>query len=33
MFVECYVWSVLLYSYETWTINGQDKNKLEAMEM
>jgi len=30
--VKCYVWSVLLYGSETWTINEQDK-KLEAMEM
>jgi len=32
-FVKCYVWSVLLYGCETWTINGQDKKKLEAIEM
>ena len=32
-FDKCYVWSVLLYGCETWTINGQDKKKLEAMEM
>jgi hypothetical protein len=33
MFAKCYVWSVLLYDCETWTINGQDKKKLEAIEM
>lgn len=32
-FVKPYVWSVLLYDCEIWTINKQDKKKLEAMEM
>jgi len=32
-FAKCYVWSVLLYGCETWTINGQDKMNLEVMEI
>jgi hypothetical protein len=32
-FAKCYVWSVLLYGCGTWTIIGQEKKKLEAMEM
>lgn len=27
---KCYVWSVLLYDCETWTMNEQDKKKLEV---
>lgn len=29
----CNVWNVLLYGCETWTMNEQNKRKLEAMEM
>lgn len=32
-FVKCYVWSVLLYSCKTWTIDEKDKKKLETMEI
>ena len=32
-FMECYVWSVLLYGVETWTLKAQTIKKLEAFEM
>lgn len=32
-FVKCYVWSVLLYGVEGWTIKINDINRLEAFEM
>ena len=32
-FVKCYVWSVLLYAMETWTLKMTDINRLEAFEM
>jgi hypothetical protein len=32
-FAKSYVWSVLLYGSETWTLTAQDKKKIEAMEM
>lgn len=32
-FVKSYVWSVLLYGSETWTLTAQDKKKIKAMEM
>lgn len=32
-FVECYVWSVLMYGVETWTLKTQMIKKLEAFEM
>ena len=31
--LKCYVWSVLLYGAETWTISKDMKKKLEAAEM
>lgn len=31
--VECYVWSVLLYGVETWTLKVRTMNQLEAFEM
>lgn len=30
---KCYVWSVLLYSAETWTLKISTMNKIEALEM
>ena len=32
-FLNCYMWSVLLYGSESWTISTELKRKLEAMEM
>ncbi|XP_030753084.1 uncharacterized protein LOC115880093 [Sitophilus oryzae] len=32
-FVECYVWSVLLYGVESWTLKASAINRLEAFEM
>ena len=32
-FLKCYIWSVLLYGSESWTISAEMKRKLEAMEM
>jgi len=32
-FVKCYVWMVLLYSMEGWTLKESIMNKLEALEM
>jgi len=32
-FLKCYIWSVLLYGSESWTISAEMKKKLEAMEM
>ncbi|VVC43630.1 Hypothetical protein CINCED_3A006507 [Cinara cedri] len=32
-FVKTYVWSILLYGCESWTIGKYEKNRLEAMEM
>lgn len=32
-FIKCYVWSVLLYGTEVWTIKSSDERKLEAFEM
>jgi hypothetical protein len=32
-FTRCYVWSVLLYGCETWTLNADIMNKIEAFEM
>lgn len=32
-FLKCYVWSVLLYGVETWTLTTTHMNKLEAFEM
>ena len=31
--VKCYIWSVLLYGAESWTLKIADMNKLEAFEM
>jgi len=31
--LKCYVWSVLLYGSETWTISATMRKRLEAMEM
>lgn len=31
--VKCYIWSVLLYGVETWTLKARDINRLEAFEM
>lgn len=31
--VKCYVWSILLYGMETWTLKVSSINKLEAFEM
>jgi hypothetical protein len=31
--IKCLVWSVLLYGSETWTLNKEAVNRLEAMEM
>ena len=32
-FIKCYIWSTLLYGYETWNINNQTRMRLEAFEM
>jgi len=32
-FVKCYVWSILLYGAETWTLKVGSMNRLEAFEM
>lgn len=32
-FIECYVWSVLLYGVEGWTLKVATMNKLETFEM
>ena len=32
-FLECYVWSTLLYESEAWTLSSKMLNKLEATEM
>ncbi|VVC25121.1 Hypothetical protein CINCED_3A009847 [Cinara cedri] len=32
-FIKTFVWSVLLYGCETWTIKKKEKDRLEAMEM
>ena len=32
-FLKCYIWSVLLYGSESWTISAEMKRKMEAMEM
>jgi len=32
-FMRCYVWSVLLYGVESWTLKITDMNKIEAFEM
>ncbi|KAF6198774.1 hypothetical protein GE061_006796 [Apolygus lucorum] len=31
--VKCYIWSILLYGVETWTLKAKDMNRLEAFEM
>src|SRR5215813_4188104 len=31
--IKCYVWSVLLYGCETWTLRSKDIKKLKAFEM
>ena len=31
--LKAYIWSILLYGCETWTINKQMKQKIEAVEM
>jgi len=32
-FLKCYIWSVLLYGSESWTISAEMKNRLASMEM
>lgn len=32
-FIKCYIWSVLLYGMESWTLKVTTMNKLEAFEM
>ena len=32
-FLKCYIWSILLYGSELWTISTEMKRKLEAIEM
>ena len=32
-FLKCYIWYVLLYGSESWTISAESKRKLEAMKM
>ena len=32
-FIRTYIWSLLLYGCETWTIGKYERNRLEAMEM
>ena len=32
-FIECHIWSTLLYGCETWNINNQTRKRLKAFEM
>jgi hypothetical protein len=32
-FIKTYVWSVMTYGSETWTLGRQEKTRLEAAEM
>lgn len=32
-FIKCYVWSVLLYGCETWTMGKEEEQRIQAMEM
>ena len=32
-FIKCYVWSVLLFGCETWTMGKEDEKRIQAMEM
>ena len=32
-FIKCYVWSVLLFGCETWTIGKEDEQRIQAFEM
>jgi len=31
--VKCYIWSIALYSAETWTLRAVDQKHLESFEM
>ncbi|XP_069973546.1 uncharacterized protein [Penaeus vannamei] len=31
--MKCYIWSILTYGCESWTLSKQDESRLEAMEM
>jgi hypothetical protein len=31
--VKCYVWSIVLYGAETWTLRAVDQRHLESFEM
>jgi hypothetical protein len=31
--VKCYIWSIALYSAETWTLRAADQKQLESFEM
>ena len=31
--MQCYLWSTLIYGYETWTLTKTMESKLEAFEM
>jgi len=29
--VKCYIWSIALYGYETWTLRSADQKHLESL--
>ena len=31
--IKCFVWSIVLYGAETWTLRKSDQKRLEAFEM
>jgi hypothetical protein len=31
--VKCYIWSIVLYGAETWTLRAVDQKNLESLEM
>ena len=33
MIIKCYVWSIVLYGAETWTLRAVDQKHLESFEM
>ena len=33
MYIKCYIWSIVLYGAETWTLRAVDQKHLESFEM
>jgi len=31
--IKCYIWSIALYGFETWTLRAVDQKHLESFEM